>query len=66
MANDAVNSACHEFMIRLDGDEAAEAPPEDENRGQPEGAAEREQRDTEPAHALFAERQNVVLVGVGG
>ena len=51
-------------MIGLDRDKAAESAPEHEDWRNPQNAADRIERDAEPAHALAAERQNVVLVGV--
>ena len=53
-------------MFGLDRDEAAEAPPEHEDRRKAKNAAGRIKKDTEPAHAFAAKGEEIDPVRIGG
>src|SRR5579862_293094 len=70
MADRAVEAARDEGVAGLDRDEAAEAPPQHEDRPQAQHAAGDEEGEPEPAHTLAVERPQFVRVAprrqVGG
>ena len=66
VANDPIKPAGDQSVFGLDRNQAAEAPPEHEDRREAKNAAGRIKENTEPAHPFAAESEEIDPVRIGG
>jgi len=66
MADDAVNTACHQCVARLDRDEPAEPAAEHKDRPDAQDAANSEKSKPKPAGGIAVDGPNIQPVGIAG